>query len=82
MSKLYDLKYELFSYPLYLAHSDHYIFLKKWLGGKKFASNSKVIHTVDSYLDGFDKSYGLKGIKVLEMHLIKCVEVQRNHVKE
>ena len=64
ISKLHKLKYELDIHPLYspdLSHRDYYMFqnLKKWLSGKKFASNSEVIQAVTRYLEDFDKSYDL-----------------------
>ena len=54
MSKLHKLKYELVRHPPYspdLAPSDYYLFpnLKKWLGGKRFTSNSDVMDAV-SYI--------------------------------
>ena len=68
MSKLHELKHKLVRYPPYspdLAPSDYYLFpnLKKWLGGKRFTSNSEVMDAVSGYFEDFDKSYFSEGIK-------------------
>lgn len=52
--KLYELKYELIPHSPYspdLAPCDFFLFLnfKKWLSGKKFSSDVKVINVVNGY---------------------------------
>jgi len=69
MAKLVELRYELLSHPSYspdLALCDFYLFpnMKKWLGGKRFASNEEV--ETEAYFKEFDQSYFLNGIKMLE----------------
>ena len=66
--KLHELKYRLVRHPLYspdLSPSDYYLFpnLKKWLGGKRFTSNSEVMEAVSGYFEDFDKSYFSEIIK-------------------
>ena len=77
MSKLHDLQYELVNHRPYspdLVSNEYYLFknLKKWLGGKRLASNSEVIDSVNSYFEVFDKSYYLEEIKQLEIYLTKA----------
>jgi len=58
MAKLVELRYELLSHPysLDLASCNFYLFpnMKKWLGGKRFASNEKVIAETEAYFKEFD----------------------------
>lgn len=66
MSKIQELGYELLPHPPYsldLVLSDHFLFpnLKKWLGGKRFESNDKIISQINAYFDDFEKSYFWKG---------------------
>jgi len=79
MAKLVELRYELLSHPPYspdLASCNFYLFpnMKKWLGGKRFASNEKVIAETEAYFKEFDQSYFLNGIKMLEYRWAKCIE--------
>lgn len=70
-TKLFELRYEVLPHPPYspdLAPSDYYLFpnMKKWLAGKRFASNDEVITQTTAYFEDLDKSYYMDGIKKLE----------------
>lgn len=87
MAKLNELKYELLPHPPYspdLAPSDYYLFpnLKRWLMGKRFTSNEDVKCETDAYFEGLDKSYFMKGIRMLEERLKKCLALEGNYVEE
>jgi len=87
MAKLVELRYELLSHPLYspdLASCDFYLFsnMKKWLGGKCFASNEEVITETEAYFKKFDQSYFLNGIKMLEYRWAKCIELKGDYVEK
>jgi len=57
--------------------------MKKWLGGKRFASNEEVIAETEAYLyKEFDQSYFLNGIKMLEYRWAKCIELKRDYVEK
>jgi len=45
---------------------DFYLFpnIKKWLRGKRFASNKEIIAETEAYFKEFDQSYFLNGIKI------------------
>jgi len=56
--------------------------LKIWLGGKKFSSNEEVIAAVDAYFEDLETFYFSEGIKKLEHHWTKCVELQGDYVEK
>ncbi|XP_014488084.1 PREDICTED: uncharacterized protein LOC106751635 [Dinoponera quadriceps] len=75
-AKLVELRYKLLTHPPYfpdLTSSDFFLFpnMKKWLAGKKFTSNSKVITMVDAYLAEFEQSYFLEGINPFELRVFQ-----------
>lgn len=85
--KLLQLRYELMPHPPYspdLAPCDFFLFpnLKKWLGGKRFASNEEVIAETNAYFEEFDKSYYLEGLKKLENRWTRCVELKGDYVEK
>ena len=87
MAKLVELRYELLSHPPCspdLASCDFYLFpnMKKWLGGKRFASNEEVIAETETYFKEFDQSYFLNDIKMLEYRWAKCIELKRDYVEK
>uniref|UniRef100_A0A8D8YJ64 Mos1 transposase HTH domain-containing protein n=1 Tax=Cacopsylla melanoneura TaxID=428564 RepID=A0A8D8YJ64_9HEMI len=60
MAKLHELRWELLPHPPFspdLAPCDYHLFsnIKKWLGGKKFASNIALIDAVNRYFEGLDQ---------------------------
>lgn len=78
---------EFFSITIYssdLVLSDFHLFsnMQKWLAGKKFSSNTKVITETNAYFEGLlEKSY-TKGIKELEYRWRKCIMLKGNYVEE
>lgn len=50
--------------------------MKKWLGGKSFAFNKKVIVQTNVYFAEFEELYFLKRLKKLENCSIKCIELE------
>ncbi|KMQ82022.1 mariner transposase, partial [Lasius niger] len=71
MAKIVKLQYELLPHPPYspdLAPCDFFLFpnMKKWLGGKRFASNEEIIAETNAYFAAFENSYFLEGLKKLE----------------
>lgn len=87
MAKLHELRYELLSHPPYspdLAPCDYFLFpnLKKWLGGKRFSSNEKIILETNAYFEGLPKSYFTEGIEKFEKRWMKCIELDGNYVEK
>lgn len=87
MGKLHDLKYEILEHPPYspdLAPSDYYLFpnLKKFLGGKRFASNEDAIAAVDAYFADLPENYFKEGIAKLEGRWTKCVDVLGDYIEK
>lgn len=87
MAKIVELKMELLQHPAYspdLAPSDYFLFsnLKKWLGGRRFASNEDVIAQRNEYFAELPKSYFLDGIKILAKRLEKCVKLKGDYVEK
>lgn len=79
MAKILGLGFELVThspYPPDLAPSDYHLFLnlKKFLGGKRFSSNFKVIAAVNGYFEDLDSSTYKEGIAKLEHLWNKCIE--------
>lgn len=86
-AKLVELRYELLPHPPYspdLAPSDFFLFpnLKKWLGGKRFSSNSEIITATNAYFEEFEKSYFLEGLKKLEHRWKKCIIMKGDYVEK
>ncbi|XP_022822885.1 histone-lysine N-methyltransferase SETMAR-like [Spodoptera litura] len=87
MGKIDELGYELLPHPAYspdLAPCDYFLFpnLKKWLGGKRFASNDEVISQTNAYFKDLDKTYFSEGIKKLEKRWAKCIELKGDYVEK
>ncbi|KAL1454589.1 hypothetical protein WDU94_010809 [Cyamophila willieti] len=87
MAKLHELRWELLPHPPYspdLAPCDYHLFpnLKKWLGGKKFASNTDLIEAVNGYFEGLDQSSYAAGINRLEHRWTKCIELKGDYVEK
>ena len=87
MAKLNELSFELLPHPPYspdLAPSDYYLFadLKKMLQGKRFYSNEEVITETNAYFESKDKSFYMKGIKMLEKRWTDCVAFEGDYVDE
>ena len=86
-AKLFDLRYEILPHPPYspdLALSNYFLFLymKTWLGGKRFLSNEEIIAVTNEYFEGFDKNYFLEGIKELEYRYNKCIHLKGDYVEK
>jgi len=56
--------------------------MKKWLGGKRFASNEEIITETEAYFKEFAQSYFLDGIKMLEYRWAKCIELKGDYVEK
>ena len=58
--------------------SDFFLFpnIKKWLAGRRFASNAAIISETNAYFEGFEKSYYTEGLKKLENSYSKCIELK------
>ena len=87
MAKIRELKFELLPHAPYspdLAPSDYFLFpnLKKWLGGKRFASNDEVEAAVDGYFDELDKSHYKQGVEAIEHRWAKCIELKGDYVEK
>lgn len=87
MGKLRDLGYDLLGHPPYspdLAPSDFHLFpnLKKFISGKRFASNKEVEGAVDGYFHSLPDSHFREGIQMLEKRWTKCVEVKGDYVEK
>ena len=52
----------------------------KWHGGKRFTSNEAVIAATEAYYAEFDKPYFLDGLKKLEYHWAKCIELKGDYL--
>ena len=83
MSKLDQLRFELVAQSPYspdLALSDYYLFpnFKRWLQGKRFTSNEKVIAKTEAYFEDLNVSYYRKGIEILENRYTKCIALEGN----
>ena len=86
MTKFKDLKYELLEHPPYspdLAPSDYYLFrnLKQFLRGKYFSSNEEAIAAADGYFAELPESFFSHGIKLLEEHWSKCIELSGDYIE-
>ncbi|KAG5309957.1 SETMR methyltransferase, partial [Acromyrmex insinuator] len=84
IDKVHILFKELFSHPAYspdLVSCDYFLFpnhLKKWFGGKRFTIREQLIAETEAYFEGLDKSYYSDGLKKLENHWIKCIELKED----
>jgi len=68
MAKIVELRYELLPHPPYspdLAPCDFFLFpnMKKWLGGKRFASNEEIIAETNAYFAKFEKPHFLESLR-------------------
>ena len=86
MTKFNELKYKLLEQPPYsstLALSDYHLFrnLKRYLRGKRFSSNEEAITAIDGYFAELPESHYRDGIKLLEDHWNKCIEVKRDYIE-
>lgn len=86
-AKLVQLKFEMVPHPPYspdLSPSDYFLFpnMKKWLGGKRFTSNSEIIEAVNSYFEDFDSSYFLQGMQMIETRWTKCITLKGDYVEK
>ena len=80
-AKLVELGYELLPHPPYspdLAPCDFFLFpnLKKSLAGQKFESNEEVIAATEAYFADLQKTRFSDGLKKLEHHWVKCIELK------
>ena len=87
MAKFNEFRYELLPHPAYssdLTPCDYFLFpnLKKWFGGKRFTTKEQLIAETKAYYEELDKSYYLDGLKKLENHWIKYIELKGDYVKK
>ncbi|KAG5312069.1 SETMR methyltransferase, partial [Acromyrmex insinuator] len=84
--EIVKMRYELLppAYSLDLAHCNYFLFLnlKKWFGGKRFTTREQLIVETEAYFEGLDKSYYSGGLKKLENHWIKYIELKRDYVEK
>ncbi|CAK9809133.1 Histone-lysine N-methyltransferase SETMAR [Anthophora quadrimaculata] len=85
--KCATLHYELLEHPPYspdLAPSDFHLFpnLKKFLRGKRFSSNEKVIATANDYFEELPENHFREGINELENRWEKCIELKGEYTEE
>ena len=81
MAKLYELHFELVSHPPYspdLTLSDYWLFadLKRMHQREGFGSNEEVIPETEAYFDAKDKSFYIKGIRLLEEYWNQCITLK------
>lgn len=83
MAKIHELLLPHAPYSPSLAYSDFLLpDLKKWLSGQRFSNNEEVMSAVNGYFEEKDSSYYKKGIKLLEHHWEKCIELKGENVKK
>jgi len=63
---------------------DYFLFLnlKKCFGGKRFTTREQLIAETEAYFEGLDKAYYSDGLKKLENHWIKCIELKEKDYVE
>lgn len=86
-AKLFQLGYELIDHPPYspdLAPCDFFLFpnLKKWLGGRRFATNDEVMTETSHYFEDLEQNYFSEGMKKLESRLDKCIALKGDYVEK
>ena len=86
-AKLFELGYELLPHQPYspdLAPCDFFLLqnLKKSLAGQKFESNDEVIAATEAYFADLQKTYFSDGLKKLEHHWVKCIELKGDYVEK
>ncbi len=66
-----------------MSPSDYYLFrnLKQLLRGKRFSSNEEAITAVYGYFAELPESHYKDGIKLLEDHCNKCIEVKEDYIE-
>ncbi|KAG5321621.1 SETMR methyltransferase, partial [Acromyrmex heyeri] len=84
-TKFNEFRYELLSHPAYspdLAPYNYFLFpnLKKWLGGKRFATREQL--KTEAYFESLDKSYYSNFLKKLENSWIKCIELKGDYIEK
>ncbi|KAG5334155.1 SETMR methyltransferase, partial [Acromyrmex heyeri] len=87
MTKFNEFRYELLLHPAYspdLTPCDYFLLpnLKKWFGGKRFFIREQLITKTEAYFEGLNKSYYSDGLKKLENHWIKCIELKGDYVEK
>lgn len=85
-AKLHELRFEVLPHPPYspdLAPCDFFLFpnFKRFLSGKRFDSNGEVEWETDAYFAGLQSSYYSDGIKKLENHWNRCIELEGNYIE-
>jgi len=86
-AKLVELGYKLLHHPPYspdLTPCDFFLFpnLKKSLAGQNFASNEEIVAATQAYFADLEKTYFLDGLKKLEHHWVKCIELIGDYVEK
>ena len=56
--------------------------LKKPLAGQKFESSEEVIAATEAYLADLEKTYFSDGLKKLEHHCVKCIQLKGDYVEK
>lgn len=86
VAKIHELQFELVDHPPYspdLSPSDFFLFpkLKLWLGGQRLSSNEEIVSSVDAYFVEQEADYYLEGLKRLEHHWRKCIDLKGDYVE-
>ena len=81
------INWELIPHPPYspdLAPSDSYLFpnLKRWLSGKRFATNEEVEFETEAYFGRLQLDYYLDGLKKLEDRWNHCILLNGDYVEK
>uniref|UniRef100_A0A3Q1F9Z3 Tc1-like transposase DDE domain-containing protein n=1 Tax=Acanthochromis polyacanthus TaxID=80966 RepID=A0A3Q1F9Z3_9TELE len=87
MATIHKCGFELMQHPPYspdLARSDFYLFpnMKRHLAGTHYATNNDVIAAVNNFLQEQDKTFYENGMKALQRHWKKCVDLQGDYVEK
>ena len=87
MAAVRNCSFELVDHPSYspdLAPSDFFLFpkMKKHLAGKRYQTDDEVISAVEDFFGDQDERFYTNGIKALEYHWKKCVQLQGDYVKK
>lgn len=87
LAKIHELGFKLLPHHPNspdLAPSDYHLFkfLKRWLQGKRFATNKEVEREIDGYFEGLQTFHYSKGIEMLKHRWTKCIESNGDYVEE
>lgn len=87
MAAAEECGFKVLPHPPYspdLAPSDYFLFpkLKENLRGRRFETDSDVIHAVNDFFECHDKTWYSHGLGLLEKRWTKCLEVEGDYVEK